>query len=80
MREAALPGLLMAAAGIVIGCVLAAGASGALRSLIWGVTPLDPVTFGGVAAGLLLSASIASLVPAWRIVRLDPTATLREEG
>lgn len=80
VREAALPGLLMAAAGIVIGCVLAAGASGALRSLIWGVTPLDPVTFGGVAAGLLLSASIASLVPAWRIVRLDPTATLREEG
>jgi len=50
-----------------------------LRSLVYGVRVLDPSTFAAVAAALVLCATLACLVPAWRASRIDPAATLRAE-
>jgi len=50
-----------------------------LRTFIYGVQPTDPATFIGVALLLLLVAAIASLIPAWRVLGLDPALTLRAE-
>jgi putative ABC transport system permease protein len=46
---------------------------------VWGVTPSDPLTFAAVIAVLLTIALVASLVPALRVLKLDPAATLRAE-
>jgi len=66
-------------AGVATG-VLASLAMGALvASLLYGVTPRDPVVLGAVAALLLIVAVVACLVPAWRAMRVDPMETLRAE-
>ena len=57
----------------------AAFASRILRSQLFGVTPVDPLTFVLVPAFLLAVAALASLLPARRATRLDPTAALRAE-
>ena len=77
--DAAKPGLLMAAAGLAVGCLAAFGASGLMRNLLWGVRENDPVTFVAVVAALLVVAAAASLVPALRIRKFDPVALLRSE-
>lgn len=79
VREAALPGILMALAGLAIGCAVAYGTSGLIRSLLWGVKADDPLTFIAVVATLLVVAIVASIVPALRVRRLDPVALLRSE-
>ena len=73
------PGLLLALAGVVLGSAGAIGAVRLLRSFLWGVRPTDPLTFAVVIAGLLAVAFIATLLPALRILRLDPALTLRAE-
>jgi putative ABC transport system permease protein len=50
-----------------------------LRSFLWGVTPTDPLTFVGVIVTLLAVALLSSLIPALRVLRLDPALTLRAE-
>lgn len=79
IREASLPGILLAIAGVLVGCLLAALSAKVLQHQVWGVSATDPVTYVGVALGLLLVAVVASLVPALRIARLNPADTLREE-
>jgi len=79
VRDAALPGVLMALAGLVIGCGVALGVSGLLRSLLWGVRPNDPLTFAVVVGTLLAVAVGASVLPALRVRRLDPVSLLRSE-
>jgi predicted permease len=79
MRTVALPGVLLVAAGVALGSALASLAVQALRSMIWGVRPTDPLTFLGVAAVFLLVAAAASFLPALRLARLDPARTLRSE-
>jgi predicted permease len=74
-----LPGLLLAGIGVGIGAGAAVAASRLLQSFVWGVTPSDPPTFAGVIAVLLGIALVASLIPAWRVLRLDPALTLRAE-
>ncbi len=78
VRVAALPGVLLAAAGVAIGSLAALPATAALRHLVYGVGPHDPLTFTAVAAILLLVAALASLAPAVRVARLDPGRALRE--
>jgi len=63
----------------VIGLGGAAAASGALTTLLFQVTRLDPVTYGAVVALLLGAAAVACWLPAWRAARVDPTITLRAE-
>jgi predicted permease len=66
-------------AGVAAG-VLASLAMGALvASLLYDVTPHDPLVLGGVVLVLLLVAVAACLVPAWRAIRVDPMETLRTE-
>lgn len=79
VRDAALPGIQLALAGLIAGCLLAVASSKILAHLVWGVSATDPATYAGVVLVLLLVAATASLVPALRIVRLNPADTLREE-
>jgi ABC-type antimicrobial peptide transport system permease subunit len=60
------------------GIVGALGASPVLRSELYGVSPLDPLTYGVVALLLGAAAIAASYLPARRAVRLNPTQALRE--
>ncbi len=69
----------MVAAGCALGLVGAAALSGALRALLFGVEPLDPLTFGTLCLGLAAVALGASLLPAWRATRVDPASALRAE-
>jgi ABC-type antimicrobial peptide transport system permease subunit len=65
--------------GIVCGIAVALVGVGLLRSLLFGVEPLDPFAF--MAAALMASAIglAAAGVPAWRAMRIDPARTLRAD-
>jgi predicted permease len=79
VRAAAAPGILLSVAGIGAGLILAAFAARLLKSLVWGVSATDPVTFVVVALALIAVAGLSSIVPALRLARLDPAQTLRDE-
>ena len=72
-------GLALVAAGLIVGVVAGAFATRLLASVLYGVDPLDPPTFAGVAAILVAVALVASYVPARRATRVDPIAALRSE-
>jgi putative ABC transport system permease protein len=78
-RLVVMQGLRPAAIGVVVGLVAAALASRLLESLLFGVAPLDPLTFALVPPLLLAVAGLASYLPALRAARLDPTIALRTE-
>jgi len=79
MARAMEPGILLAAAGVAIGSGLSLGAVRLLKHMIWGVQAADPVTFLVTAGLLLLVSAVASLIPALRILRIDPAQSLRSE-
>jgi len=79
LRNVVMPGLALAAVGVTIGSAAALTVVRLMQSFLWGVTPTDPLTFATVIATLLAVALIASLIPAWRVLRLDPALTLRAE-
>jgi predicted permease len=79
LRDVVAPGVLLAAAGVVLGGAASLAAVRLLQSFLWGVTPSDPMTFVMVVITLLAVAFLASLVPALRVLRLDPASTLRSE-
>lgn len=79
VRSVAWIGIGLAAAGVAIGTVLAASAVNVLRSQLWGVKPSDAATFAAVPVALLAVSAVATLLPARRVLRLDPSITLREE-
>jgi predicted permease len=70
-------GVAPAAAGIAAGVGLALWAAQSVRAFLYDVSPSDPVTFAGVAAGLLLIAWFATWLPARRAARIDPVTALR---
>ena len=65
------------AAGTGIGFVLAMLMSQWLSTVLYGVEPLDPLTFAGVAVVLAIAAALSTLGPAWRAARLHPLVALR---
>jgi len=72
-------GMKLVAAGVAGGLVAAALTTRFLGSLIFGVSPLDPVTFATAAAVLTFVALIAHWVPVRRALRIDPASALRAE-
>ena len=72
-------GLALAAIGLAIGVVASLLLTRFMSELLYGVKPLDPLTFVGVSAVLMLVSAIASSAPAYRAARLDPMRTLREQ-
>jgi putative ABC transport system permease protein len=71
--------LLLAGAGALLGLLLSLAGSKAISNLLYQISPLDPLTFIVAAATLLLAATVAALIPAFRATRADPTAILRHE-
>jgi putative ABC transport system permease protein len=67
------------AAGAVIGLGLAVVLGRFIATMLYGVKPLDPVTFGAVTLALGLTAAIAIAAPAWRAVHIDPAQALRND-
>ncbi|MFI5208237.1 MAG: FtsX-like permease family protein, partial [Gemmatimonadales bacterium] len=65
--------------GLLIGLVGAVGVGQALRSMLYGVGPRDPLTFAGVGLLLAAVALAASWLPARRAARVDPMIALRSE-
>jgi predicted permease len=72
-------GTKLAAAGCVLGLGGAAAASTLLRSLLFGVSPFDPLVLTLAAVGVLALALIASMLPAFRAASIDPMQALRGE-
>jgi putative ABC transport system permease protein len=72
-------GLRLAGIGIVLGLIGALGATWVLKSILYNVTATDPLSFGGVAAFLIVTAAIASYLPARRAMAVDPIVALRNE-
>lgn len=70
-------GMKPALIGIVAGAFGSWMLSGILTRLIFGVSPTDPLTFGGVAIVLLIVALVACVIPAYRATRVEPVRALR---
>ena len=77
VRTVTIPGIALTVAGLVIGVVLARASTKYIESLLWGVEAADAATYALVAALLFAVAIVSSLMPALRILRLDPARTLR---
>ena len=77
-RRFLMQGLRVTLVGCAVGLVLAAGLSRLLTGMLYGISFFDPVTYAGVLALTLLVAGVASLVPALRASRVEPTEVLRE--
>jgi len=67
----------------VVGCLIGLGgsiaASGLLRSMLFGVTPFDPLMLAAAVTGVLLLTFAASAVPALRAASIEPMRALRRE-
>jgi putative ABC transport system permease protein len=72
-------GLALTATGLVLGLALAAAATRAMKTMLYGVDAVDPATFAQVAALLCAIAVLACWIPARRASRVDPIVVLREE-
>ena len=71
--------LTIAGAGTIVGLLAAAVLTRLMRSQLFGVGPMDPVTHASVLAGLLGAAALASAAAARRASRVDPAEVLKSE-
>jgi predicted permease len=72
-------GLTLSGAGAAIGLVAAAGLMRLMKSVLFGVSPVDPLTYTAVPLVLVAAAVLASYLPARRASAVDPVQTLRAE-
>jgi putative ABC transport system permease protein len=72
-------GMGLTFAGLLLGIFAVLSAGSLLASILFGVKQADPLAFLGVSAVLLLSAFLASYIPARRAMSVDPIAALRDE-
>jgi hypothetical protein len=79
LKAVTVPGVVLAAVGVVLGTGLALASSRVLAHFLWGVSATDPAVLAAGAGALVLLAAAASLVPGLRVLELDPARTLREE-
>ena len=71
-------GLALTAAGVVLGATVALGLTRLLGSLLYKVSPRDPLAFGSAFVVMAIAALAACLLPAWRATRTDPARALRD--
>jgi len=71
-------GLLLSGAGVVLGLAASAGLTRVLASMLFEVSPTDPLTLAGVTGVISVVAVVACLAPAWRASRVSPLTVLRE--
>jgi predicted lysophospholipase L1 biosynthesis ABC-type transport system permease subunit len=69
----------LALCGVLIGICAAMILTRFMVSLLFGIRPIDPVTFAGTPLLLTVVALLASCVPAWRATKVDPMVALRYE-
>jgi len=79
MAEILRDGLKVAAAGAAVGFAGALAAVQLVRSLLFGVTPYDPMALAAAPLSLIVIAALACVVPALRAARVDPMVVLRAE-
>ncbi len=71
------PGVILTLTGVALGLAAAQGATHMMASLLFGVSPTDPITFVGVPIALASVALLACWIPARRAIRIQPVAALR---
>jgi putative ABC transport system permease protein len=79
LRQVIAEGMYPALVGIAVGVVAALASAKVLQTLVFGVSPSDPLTLAAVAVTLALVALLASVMPAYRALRLDPVTVLRTD-
>jgi ABC-type antimicrobial peptide transport system permease subunit len=72
-------GLVPVVTGLIVGGLGALGAARLMRRFLFGVEPLDAMTFAGVPALILLVAGVACFLPARRALRVNPIESLRAD-
>ena len=72
-------GMILATLGSSVGLLAAAAVSQALIALLFGISRLDPVAYGGAIALLAAVSAVACWAPAWRATKVDPMVVLRYE-
>ena len=79
LRLVVTQGMTLALTGTAIGLAAAFVLTRSMGTLLFGVTPTDPLTFIAVPLGLVLVAFVASYLPARRATKVDPVTALRGE-
>jgi len=79
LRLVLVDGMTPVAIGLLVGLAGGAAAGMLIKSILFGTRPLDPMVFTAMIGSLLLTAMIASAVPALRACRIEPTQALRIE-
>jgi putative ABC transport system permease protein len=79
VRLVARQSLALLAIGLAIGLAGGVGVGFAMKSALFGLSPLDPITIGGVVMLLTIVTLVATAIPAWRAGRIDPISALRAE-
>ena len=72
-------GLRLTTLGVVVGVATAAASTRVLASLLYGVSPADPVSFAAITVLVIGIALTASYLPARRATRIDPMEALRAD-
>jgi putative ABC transport system permease protein len=72
-------GILLAGIGAVVGLAVSAGLTRVMASWLFGISPLDPLTYAAVSIGVLAAAAAASYLPARRASKLNPVEALKAE-
>jgi len=79
MRLVMRQGLRLVIIGVAIGLLISAAATRVLSAALFGISPTDPLTFGGISLLLGLVAMLACWIPARRATKVDPLVALRHE-
>jgi ABC-type antimicrobial peptide transport system permease subunit len=79
VRMVLVGGIALTGIGVLMGAAAFLGLGGAIRALLYGVAPQDPVTMVLCIAALIGAALTACYLPARRAARVDPVTALREE-